>query len=168
MSEYPNLNVKIPILCSWFVAYHLLLVQRSGRASAFRHEPRAVLRLRLSAINPISVRGLSHYRRGVPRCHFHSPRNPSFLPRRASRLRTRLQWSSLLAWEESMAIRSGGRCRGSDGIPIWSMGYCLFSASFFSLYWRQVSPLTWTISGCRPSPQNNVTQQRSVCVMPMM
>lgn len=56
-----------------------------------RYEPRALLRLRLSTSNPISVRGLSHYRRGISRRDSHSPRNPSLLSRRASRLRTRLQ-----------------------------------------------------------------------------
>ena len=60
-------------------------------ASKTRNKPRALLRLRLSPSNPISVRGLSHYRRGVSRCHSHSQRNTALLSRRASRLRTRLQ-----------------------------------------------------------------------------
>lgn len=87
------------------------------RASAFKHESRAVLRLRLSASNPISVRGLSDYRRGVSRCHFHSSRNLPRLPRHASRLRTRFQRHSLPTGEESVEIRPGGRYRGSDGVP---------------------------------------------------
>ena len=99
-------------------------------ASKFRNKPRALIRVRLSASNPISVRGLSYYRRGISRCYFHSQRNTALLSRRASRLRTRLQWPSLFTWEESVEIRPRCRYRGSDGIPTWSMGYCLFLVSF--------------------------------------
>ena len=96
--------------------------------------PKALLRLRLSASNPNSVRGLSHYRRGISRCHHHSQRNTTLLSRRASRLRTRLQWPSLSTWEETMEIRPGFRYRGSIGISTWSMGNCLFLVSGFHVW----------------------------------
>jgi hypothetical protein len=99
-------------------------------ASKFGNKPRALLRLRLSASNPNPVRGLSHYRRGISRCYSHSQRNTAFLSRRASRLRTRLQWPGLSTWEETVEIGPGCRYRGSGGIPTWSMGYCLFLVSF--------------------------------------
>ena len=100
-------------------------------AFKFRNKPRAHLRLRLSSSNPVSAGELSHYRRGISRCYSHSQRNTTFkfLSRHASRLRTRLQWPSLLTWEESVEIRPGCRCRGGGGIPTWSMGYCLFFVS---------------------------------------
>ena len=132
------------------------------RASTFRNEPRAVLRLRLSAINPISVRRLSHYRRGVPRCHFHSPRNFPFSSRRAPRLRTRLYWPSLLAWKESVEIRPGCRCGSGDGVPTWSMGSCLFLVS--SQHQFSVLPLII----CRSPSERSVTRPTFSCVMPMM
>ena len=136
MSDYPNLNVclkAIRIDNLWLMILYIVRLgvemHRRG-ASKFRNKPKTLLRLRLSTSNPISVRGLSHYRRGISRCYFHSQRNTALLSRRASRLRTRLQWPSLLTWEESVEIRPGCRYRGSDGIPAWSMGYCLFLASF--------------------------------------
>ena len=109
---------------------------RLGRlgASKIGNNPRAILRLRLSASNPNSVRGLSHNRRGISRYYHHPSRNTILLSRRASRLRTRLQWPSLSAWEETMEIRPGFRYRGSDSIPTWSLGYCLFLVSFLSSF----------------------------------
>lgn len=173
MSEYPNLNVtpEMPIHIDdlWLTT---ILVRRSvemRRASKFKHEPRNVLRLRLFASNPISVRGLSHYRRGVSRCYFHSSRNLPLLSHCASRLRTRLQWPSLLAWEESVEIRSRGGYRCSDSVPTWSLGYRLFLASFF--FW--LNPLyLWLIESlpltCSSFPERSVTQPTFICVMPMM
>ena len=143
MSDYPSFNViqkAIRVVDLWLMIPLVVEMRRLGLgASKFRNNPRALLRLRLSASNPNSVRGLSHYRRGISRCHFHSQRNTALLSRRASRLRTRLQWPSLLTWEESVEIRPGCRYWGSDGIPTWGMGYCLFLVSFSQyifLYWQ--------------------------------
>jgi len=104
MSEDPSYQVHIAsILCYLCIFISSKVGRGLGKLQfKLKHKPHKFLRLRVPASDPGSNPGLPDHRWRIPRINLYPSRDPRFVSRRTSRMRSRPQRPCLLLGDEGM------------------------------------------------------------------